>query len=180
VSMKLGNFLSIDPEYSGTGLKRGGKLDREVWSEFAHDIDKLELTTASIGKTASWVAETRATYDYGPDDDEFSEGKILTRLHKRKERNRKATEQKKRKVLQETGKLACEACDFDFVKVYGDLGYGFAECHHTVPVSKLTENHRTRLADLAILCANCHRMIHKSRPMLSVRELRAVIDSRRK
>jgi len=179
VSMKLGNFLSIDPHYKGKGLKRGGKLDREVWNEFANDIEKLKLTAASISKSVSWVAETRAEYNAISDDDEFLEGKILTRLHQRKERNRKAVEQKKKKVLQETGTLECEACGFDFFKVYGKIGYGFAECHHTVPISELVADHKTRLSDLVILCANCHRMIHKSRPMLAVQELRAIIESNR-
>jgi 5-methylcytosine-specific restriction protein A len=177
VSMKLGNFLSIDPDYEGVGLKRGSKLDREVWNEFAHNIDRLKLTAASIGKNIGQIAEARATYNIGDEEEEFAEGKILTRLHKRKERNRKAIEQKKRKVLAEIGKLACEACDFDFALMYGNLGYGFAECHHTVPVSELGESHKTRLTDLAIVCANCHRMIHKSRPMMSIEQLRNLIES---
>ena len=60
-----------------------------------------------------------------------------------------------------------------------DLGYSFAECHHTVPIAELAEDYRTRLADLSILCANCHRMIHKSktRPLLTVKALRAIIES---
>jgi 5-methylcytosine-specific restriction protein A len=176
VSMKLGHFLAIDPEYSGTGLRRVGKLDREIWHAFARDSDKLRLTAAAISKSASEMAETSVAYDSSQDDDEFPEGKILTRLHQRKERNRRATDHKKRHVLQATSRLACEACHFDFAATYGDLGYGFAECHHTIPVAELTENHRTRLADLAILCANCHRMIHKSRPMLTVQALRVIIE----
>src|SRR5262245_60758761 len=122
----------------------GGKLDREIWHEFARDGDRLRLTAASISKSASWIAETSAAYDSSHDDDEFPEGKILTRLHQRKERNHRATDNKKRKVLQETSRLACEACGFDFAAIYGDLGYGFAECHHTVPVAELTEDHRTK------------------------------------
>jgi len=175
--MKLGNFLALDPAYRGSGLQRGGKLDREIWHEFAHDGARLRLTAAAIRKSASGIAEISAAYGSGHDDDEFPEGKILTRLHQRKERNRRAADRKKKKVLQETNRLACEACGFDFAASYGDLGYGFAECHHTVPIAELTEDHRTRLADLAILCANCHRMIHKSRPMLTIQALRAIIES---
>jgi predicted HNH restriction endonuclease len=99
------------------------------------------LIAAAIRKSASWIAETRAAYDSSHEDDEFPEGKILTRLHQRKERNRRATDHKKRQVLQETSRLACEACGFDFAAIYGDLGSGFAECHHTVPVAELTEDH---------------------------------------
>jgi 5-methylcytosine-specific restriction enzyme A len=176
VSMKLGNFLSIDPSYTGVGLQRGGKLDREVWDEFANDIYRLYQTANSIRTSTAQIAEASTDYSYDPDGEEFPEGKLLTQIHKRKERNRKAVEQKKQKVLEETGRLVCEACDFDFAQQYGSLGYGFAECHHTIQVTQLTEEHRTRLADLAIVCANCHRMIHRSRPMLSISELRALIQ----
>ena len=100
--------------------------------------------------------------DIAEDDEAFLEGRRLTELHKRIERNPKVVLRKKKKVLQETGKLECEVCGFDFVKKYGEeLGYGFAECHHIFPVSKLTEEHKTKLSELAIVCANCHRMLHR-------------------
>lgn len=111
------------------------------------------------------------------DDEEFPEGRILTRLHKYKERHSEAAKKKKAKVLSEKGELICEACDFNFVKVYGELGDGFSECHHLIPVSELKPGHLTRFEDLAIVCSNCHRMIHKSRPMLSVTELKNIIVS---
>ncbi|MBV9790282.1 MAG: HNH endonuclease [Chloroflexi bacterium] len=176
VSMKLGNFLSIDPSYVGIGLQRGGKQDREVWDEFANNIYKLYQTADSIRKSAAQITESSTDYSFDSEDEEFPEGKLLTQIHKRKERNRKAVEQKKQKVLEETGKLVCEVCEFDFAERYGPLGYGYAECHHTIPVFQLTEEHRTRLADLAIVCANCHRMIHHSRPMLSITELRVLVE----
>jgi 5-methylcytosine-specific restriction enzyme A len=176
VSMKLGNFLSLDPQYEGTGLNRGGKLDKDVWDEFAHDIYHLAQTATSITKGNLQIAESGVSYEPDDTDDEFLEGRILTQVHKRKERNRKAVEQKKQRVLRKTGKLMCEVCDFDFVRMYGQIGDGFAECHHTIPVAYLGEHHRTRLEDLAIVCANCHRMIHRSRPMLTIQELRAIVQ----
>jgi len=72
------------------------------------------------------------------DESAFPEGRILTVLHKRKESNPKAAAQNKVKAINEKGSLICDACDFDFVRIYGELGYGFAECHHTVPISALT------------------------------------------
>ena len=60
----------------------------------------------------------------------------------------------------------------DLSKTYGDLGEGFIECHHKVPVSELKPGAKTKLSDLAVLCANCHRMLHRRRPWLSVDELR--------
>jgi 5-methylcytosine-specific restriction protein A len=112
------------------------------------------------------------------DDEEFAEGRVLTRLHKRRERNRAAVSKKKTRVLQEAGKLDCEVCGFDFVAHYGELGKGFAECHHIAPLASLPKKKSVRLADLAIVCANCHRMLHR-RGHSSIAALKALVESRR-
>lgn len=64
---------------------------------------------------------------------------------------------------------------FDFALAYGDLWIGFAECHHRLSLASLGSRTGTRLADLAILCANCHRMIHKTRPLMSVEEFASTV-----
>lgn len=179
VSMKLGNFSSVDPLHAGRGLQRGGKLDKEVWDEFEDDISSLHQAAISIAKIALLPINKIPNYTHDIEDEEFPEGKLLTRLHKAKERNKTVVKKKKEKVLQETGRLACEACSFDFAKEYGNTGYGYAECHHNIPVVQLDTDHGTRLKDLSILCANCHRMIHRSRPIRSVQELRALVESMR-
>ncbi|VUF13576.1 HNH endonuclease [Methylobacterium dankookense] len=78
-------------------------------------------------------------------------------------------------ILNEHGALRCEACGFDFSARYGERGHGFIECHHTKPVSSLSAGERTKSQDLALLCANCHRMIHVARPWLSLSDLRAIV-----
>ena len=103
------------------------------------------------------------------------EGRILTRLHRYRERNRKLVEQRKSKALRENVKLRCEACDFDFELRYGPRGRGFIEAHHTKALATLVENAKTKLEDLALVCANCHRMIHSQKPWLSIEELRAIL-----
>ncbi len=116
----------------------------------------------------------------GPGDadaeQEYPEGRERLLLHRRKERNRKAVERKKAEVLATRGKLLCEACDFDFAETYGGLGKGAAECHHRVPMAKLTEEHRLRLSELAIVCANCHRILHRP-PHHTVEELRRLVTA---
>jgi hypothetical protein len=107
-----------------------------------------------------------------------AEGRELLRLHRTRERNRGLVARKKRSVLFEYGRLVCEACEFEFAAVYGPRGDGFAECHHTQPIAQSAPGRRTRLSELAIVCANCHRMLHR-RPWLSVPELRALVRSRR-
>jgi 5-methylcytosine-specific restriction protein A len=57
--------------------------------------------------------------DYGA---EASEGRLLTRLHLTRERNRRLVRAKLGRVKRERGHLSCEACEFDFEKTYGDRG----------------------------------------------------------
>jgi hypothetical protein len=73
------------------------------------------------------------------------------------------------------GRLACEACGFDFAIIYGERGSGFIECHHTKPVATLAEGHKTHIDDLALVCANCHRIIHRDRKWPSIAELKALL-----
>ena len=182
VSMKLGNFIRLDPQYAGVGLSRGGKLDREVWEEFIQEPYYLSQVAETLRKNIRKIADYQESYTalYSEDDrEEFIEGKLLTRLHQYKERNPRAVARKKKAVLDEQGRLQCEVCDFDFMEVYGDLGKNFAECHHLFPVAQLQGQQSTKIQDLAIVCANCHRMIHRSRPMLSIEELRAIVHGKR-
>lgn len=125
-----------------------------------------------------WVVGLKPLGSPDPTAEEFTEGRELLQLHRKKERNPRAVRQKKRQVFAAHGRLCCEVCGFDFAQAYGPLGAGFAECHHRVPLSQLAENHGTRLSDLAIVCANCHRMLYR-RPMHSVDELRNVVEDLR-
>ena len=73
----------------------------------------------------------------------------------------------------------CQVCDFDFELTYGNWGKEFAEVHHIKPLSELKgENYRTDLKnDLAVLCANCHRMVHRKKGItLSIKELKLKLE----
>ena len=158
VSMELKGFLAFDERYQGRGL-RGARLGEEVWNEFFTSLPRLRRTAEAIrsgwqllrdagDKVDGLLAETENT---------FPEGSILTRLHCIYERNSTVTRRKRQAVLEATGSLACEICSFDFFEVYGDLGSCFFECHHVIPLCELPGRRMTCLADLAVVCANCHR-----------------------
>nr|MDQ3013349.1 HNH endonuclease [Acidobacteriota bacterium] len=100
------------------------------------------------------------------------EGRKNFITHLRRERNSRIIKAKKNQVLNETGRLDCEACSFDFEKKYGELGENFAEAHHRALLSAVETEIETTLDDLSILCSNCHRMIHKTEPMESIAEFR--------
>jgi predicted HNH restriction endonuclease len=112
-----------------------------------------------------------------PDIDAVSlsgvEGRRVWATHLRRERDPRVIEAKKRQTINETGKLECEVCTFDFEKAYGNIGRSFCETHHIKPLSANVEETETKLEDLAVLCSNCHRMIHRTRPIKSVTEFKA-------
>lgn len=175
VSMKLSNFIRLDSSYKGAGLIRGGNLEKTIWDEFAGDKDRLHSTAKAIRE--NMVSLTIQEAEFEDEDSTAVEGQVLTRVHKTRERDQKLVRKKKDAVLARTGKLACEACGFDFRVHYGSRGQGFAECHHLVPLCDLKPRKKTRIADLAILCANCHRMIHRKKPWLSLDNLNAILST---
>ena len=175
--MKLMNFRRFDPNFAligGKGLNRGAQLEAEVWNEFADDPNRCEQVAAAIRAAIDDTLIGAVWVDSELDDDivEAPEGRILTKLHVSRERNRKLVASKRRQALKVHGKLACEVCAFDFAACYGDYGNGYIECHHMKPIATLREGQTTHLKDLALLCANCHRVVHRKRKWLSLEELR--------
>lgn len=74
----------------------------------------------------------------------------------------------------------CKACGFVFADFYGPLGSGFIEIHHLVMVSRMGENYVVDpVRDLIPLCSNCHAMIHRQDPPLTLQELRNLISLQR-
>jgi 5-methylcytosine-specific restriction protein A len=175
VGMKLSNFLKYDPTYSGKGLPAGSHAEEEVWGSFAHDLPKLSSMAKSILAGANELAQSGVEAD--EEDEGSEEGRILTRIHKLRERDSSLARKKKKSVKASTGALECEVCKFDFAEAFGSLGVDFAECHHGKPISTLEPGGKTKLADLHIVCANCHRMLHRGKKWLSVAELKAVRSS---
>lgn len=67
----------------------------------------------------------------------------------------------------------CTVCGMNFQEVYGDIGKGFIEVHHTTPVSKMGEGYSLDIErDLIPICSNCHSMVHRRNPPYSVEELK--------
>jgi 5-methylcytosine-specific restriction enzyme A len=177
VYMKMMNFRRFDPDFAAqgrVGLTRGNRLEEEVWNEFASDRDRLRSVAASIKATLRSTELRKEAFAAQDDVEEAEEGRLLTRLHRTRERNRKLVDTRKRQALEAHGTLACEACGFDFEKTYGERGRGYIEAHHTKPVHTLAEGGKTRLEDLALLCANCHRMVHARRPWLTIERLKLI------
>jgi predicted HNH restriction endonuclease len=134
------------------------ELDEVKWAVTEYDFKTNECLIVRGAKPPS------TNFSVTDPTDAWFEGNTRRAyvLHRRREwRARRA---KIEDVLQRRkGKLICEVprCGFDFKKRYGQLGEGFAEVHHLDKLSSAPkEGREVRLDRLAVVCANCNRMIH--------------------
>lgn len=172
IYMKLMNFMSLDPHHPNRGLSNITQRDKDIWAEYSEDSEELKKVVEAIKSNIEESSETILQVEHSNEIVSAREGKLLSSIHIKRERNQKLVKHKKQKVLKQTGKLECEVCSFDFNEVYGQRGFGFIECHHTLPLSSLKGATTINLEDLALVCSNCHRMIHVKQPWLTIEELR--------
>lgn len=148
---------------------KGGIGQSNVWY-----ADKPECA-ALVDKVLRLIKRD-AEADQLPDvDAKASEGNPRLVAHLQRERNSTIVKKKRTQVLAETGALCCEICGFDFKKVYGEHGKEFCEVHHLISLHKSDGIVETKLSDLAIVCSNCHRILHRVSPMPSISELKIII-----
>lgn len=123
------------------------------------------------------LAQAFSEEDYGYDW-EFPEGREVEKKHKLRERNQAAIRTAKELFKKKHNKLFCQVCGFDFHSKYGEIGLDFIEGHHTLPLSALKEEVKTKVEDIALVCCNCHRMLHRKRPWLEMKVLKKLIDEK--
>ena len=71
---------------------------------------------------------------------------------------------------------ACKGCGLDMGMRYGSVASGYVEIHHVTPVSKLGAGYVIDPArDLVPLCPNCHAVVHRRNPPLTVSELQVLL-----
>lgn len=111
----------------------------------------------------------------------IEEGYLAFATAKIRKRSRKLVEIAK-EYFSVDGDIRCSACNFSFELFYGPkLGKGFIEIHHLRPIflyEKDGEKHsiKNSLKNLAPLCSNCHRMIHRSGLPAEILLLKNTID----
>ncbi|WP_212825629.1 HNH endonuclease [Polymorphospora rubra] len=174
VGRKTADIATAHPQYLGKKTN-GNRLDREVLDDFIARPAEMHAVAAAI-RTAL-AADEPPTAGPDPDvpDPTADEGGVLLRLHLRRERDPKIRRAKIADAKRHGLAIACEICGFDFAKTYGVRGTDYIECHHRTPLH-VTGPTKTRLADLALICSNCHRMIHRTKPWLTVEELQSVMQ----
>ncbi len=107
----------------------------------------------------------------------FPEGKEMYILHKKQERSSELVLLAKKLYLKTNPRFPCQVCDFSFFEKYGELGQGFIEAHHILPISELKEEKENTVEDLVFVCSNCHRMLHRNRPWKGIKDLKDILGS---
>jgi hypothetical protein len=106
------------------------------------------------------------------DDLVVMEGQIEETLVRRRRRNRGVIDLKLRQAMRSNGRITCEVCGMDPVERYGPNASQLCEVHHRTALAAAEIPVKTGLADLAILCPNCHRAIHMAVPLPTVENFR--------
>jgi putative restriction endonuclease len=98
-------------------------------------------------------------------------GRRVLRAHLKVEGSSKLIKEFRRKLKD----FSYTVCHFDFQGFYGELGRQFIECHHIKPVSEMQPGETTALTNLVAVCSNCHRMLHRKAPPLTVQALKSLL-----
>ncbi len=171
------NFTQIDAldENSHTMLMFVESMSPE--SSIEHGlINEIEAHLLEVATSIIVVLLPRPTNSYSNPDEvvgypEGATSTVLVNRYERDPRNREA-------AIAIHG-YRCLVCEFDFHLAYGELGEEFIIVHHVVPVSQIGTDYVINPAnDLVTLCANCHSMIHRQDPPLTLDELRTFLQAR--
>jgi 5-methylcytosine-specific restriction enzyme A len=173
VAQKTRNIATVHPDYVGSP-SNGNKLDKKVLDEFLDDPERMRNVSARLRQLALADKPENVSQLFDDEDESIMEGRYLLRFHRVRERSSKLRDKKIRSVLARGGQLICEVCQFNFEEFYGNLGKGFIECHHVEPLHESGERSRT-IHELALLCSNCHHMIHRKPPWPTPSQLRGII-----
>lgn len=179
VSRKTTDFATNHPGYSGGRTRCGNPTLQMIDALISREAEMLAAAEAIEDGIGSGQLQLLTPQPDEVDDSGSTavEGRLLVRRALVRERDPRLRRAKIRQVRRLGRPLRCEVCSFDFTVTYGELGADYIEVHHVTPLHVVGTS-ETRLDDLACLCANCHRMCHRSRPGQSWRtpdELRTII-----
>jgi 5-methylcytosine-specific restriction protein A len=174
VAFKLINLESVK---TGRGLKNNSRLDRQVWADLSDKPHEVHALATQI-RSALHAEREALDQPYIETDVEFFEGRLLTEVHRRRERHpgiRRGLIMKRRKK----GQLCCEICAWTYGlpgSVYEEAAF---EAHHLRPLGMQSRAGNTSLSEMALLCATCHRLVHRAiafeRRWLTLSECRAIL-----
>ena len=156
VRLKCFHLLANEPGlYAGTNLVA---TNADVWHRYWKKPDVTLSRVASIQAAAVVIAAAEADSE---EEEAVQEGGLVLRAHMMRERGRRLRRKLIDKCLRQHGQVVCEGCRHS-EHSYSEsepLVRRVFEAHHMRPLGNGGPV-ETKLTDLVLLCANCHRLIH--------------------
>lgn len=185
VQHKLEDMRTVHPSYRGRPT-RGGALTGQVVDAYLANPDLMHHLAQTLWSDPKLVAtapddvETKLDTSDLADVDAVNiasafEGAVMQRWASHRERNPRLRSAKIEQERDANGAVACHVCSFNFSTFYPNHGEDYIEVHHQVPLH-ISGEVETKLDDLTLLCANCHRMIHRRKTWKTVAELRQIVE----
>ena len=167
VDMTSKQFKSGWSDMTNFGEKNDGKIfdDSEGFIKLWQPVEQFILHEYS--KITNITTYFGIVYPDDIGDEKLYEGtkkKITVNAYERSSQARQA-------CINEYG-YKCSICNFDFEKIYGEIGKNFIHVHHLKSLSEINEKyHINPVKDLRPVCPNCHAMLHKRVPAFSIDDI---------
>lgn len=140
-------------------------------AKFARDVSPVEITWQFI---ESGEQRIEVLPEEAVEPEKLYEGATKTISVNIYERNPQA-----RKMCIDAYGVTCAVCGFNFADAYGEIGEGFIHVHHLKPLAEIgAEYQLDPVEHLRPVCPNCHAMLHRRKPILSIEELKASIHGK--
>jgi 5-methylcytosine-specific restriction protein A len=167
----------LDPILMIDFLKDHPVLGQMHWSQQASGVRIPDEVAQEL--SVHWERLLEGEYDHvasGIPEEEalfLEEGSVRQVTQTLFERNRLA-----RQLCINHYGTQCVICGFDFELRYGEAGRGYIHVHHILPIAGIGERYIIDpIRDLRPVCPNCHAIIHRRKPVYSIEEVKALIDS---
>jgi len=85
-----------------------------------------------------------------------------------------------RKACIEHYGYVCAVCEHSLEELYGSVAEGMVHVHHLTELATIGKKYEVDpVADLRPVCPNCHAVLHRSTPALSIKKLRTILAKHR-
>jgi 5-methylcytosine-specific restriction protein A len=175
IDIQLNVLLNADESMLDISHLQKGRLAQQNWTPQMNGTSiRRELVQLLEEKWANYLQKpgiSNQLLDPIITQETYLEGAATQVTQTRYERNLQA----RIACLQHYG-FSCTVCDFNFEKQYGPLGKSFIHVHHVVPIALIGKKYQIDpVKDLRPVCPNCHAMLHKQEPQLSIEKLKKLL-----